>query len=545
MSSRLLLAVLLLLLPACRSAPAPLARRAPSADPGAAPASSAPCSLAAQPDAPWYATAVGYEVFVRSFQDSDGDGVGDLRGLTARLDYLNDGDPSTMTDLGVDLLWLMPTFESPSYHGYDVTDYRGVNPAYGTLQDLDALLQAAHARGIRVLLDLVLNHTSSQHPWFLDAATPASAHRDFYVWSPTFLPWTRPWGGGPVWHKRGEAYYYALFWEGMPDLNLTNPSVQDELLAIARFWIDRGLDGFRLDAARYLVETGPGPGQADTPATHVFWQRLRAQDPSALLLGEVWTDTATVARYYGTPAAPELQMTFDFDLSSALIAAIQQQRPGRVRQALCARIDGLPEGAAAATFLTNHDMIRVATQLEAQGPAALRLAAALLLTLPGTPFIYYGEELGLENGPGGDDRQKRLPMPWTAARDGGFTTGTPWEPLAPAPAPAEAQRADPQSLQSLYRRLIALRRATPALQRGSARFLSLGGAPSLLAMERVAGTSRVVLLWNFAEEPATASLSEAGPLRDASSGTTYAPVSGAGLRVPLEPRGFAVLIPPK
>ncbi len=197
-----------------------------------------------------------YEVFVRSFADSDGDGIGDLRGLTDRLDYLNDGDPSTNDDLGVTGLWLMPIAGSPSYHGYDVTDYEAVEPDYGTAEDFRAFMAAAHERGIAVIVDLVLNHTSIDHPWFQDARTPGSEHDDWYVWSTTGVPFAGP-GGRRIWHKDGDRWYYGFFWEGMPDLNVANPEVEAALDDVARFWLeDMGVDGFRLDAARHLIEDG-------------------------------------------------------------------------------------------------------------------------------------------------------------------------------------------------------------------------------------------------------------------------------------------------
>jgi alpha-amylase len=205
---------------------------------------------------PWWNDAVFYEVFVRSFYDSNGDGIGDFNGLTAKLDYLNDGNPATTTDLGVTALWLMPIHPSPSYHGYDVTDYYDVNPQYGTLADFKRLLAEAHKRGIRVILDLVLNHTSLQHLWFVAAQDPQSPYRDWYLWSPTDPGWPGPWGE-KVWYANGRSYYYAIFDKNMPDLNYTNPAVTAKLDDVARFWLaEVGVDGFRLDAAKHLIEAG-------------------------------------------------------------------------------------------------------------------------------------------------------------------------------------------------------------------------------------------------------------------------------------------------
>jgi glycosidase len=220
---------------------------------------------AASPD--WARGAVFYEIFVRSFADSDGDGIGDLAGLTGRLDYLNDGDPGTAADLGVDALWLMPVFESPSYHGYDVVDYERIDREYGTLADFEKLLVEAHRRGIRVIVDLVMNHTSAQHPWFVEsAASAASPRRDWYVWRSDDPGWTQPWGGtNPTWHERNGAFYYGVFWGGMPDLNFATPAVREEMKRLAKLWLDRG--DRRLPARRDAPPFRGGTrGAAERPA---------------------------------------------------------------------------------------------------------------------------------------------------------------------------------------------------------------------------------------------------------------------------------------
>ncbi|HSF44229.1 MAG TPA: alpha-amylase family glycosyl hydrolase, partial [Thermoanaerobaculia bacterium] len=217
---------------------------------GALPAASPPAASPASPS--WARGAVFYEVFVRSFADSNGDGIGDLQGLISKLDYLNDGNPRTSQDLGVDALWLMPVFQSPSYHGYDVVDYETIESDYGTNADFERLLAEAHRRGIRIIVDFVMNHSSSQNPWFVDSASsPASPRRDWYVWRADDPGWTQPWGGNNrVWHPKNGAYYYGVFWGGMPDLNFSTPAVRREMERLAAFWISRGVDGFRLDATR-------------------------------------------------------------------------------------------------------------------------------------------------------------------------------------------------------------------------------------------------------------------------------------------------------
>jgi len=461
-------------------------------------ASALACEAPQVPSPAWYHHAVGYEIFVRSFSDSDGDGIGDLDGLLSRLDYLN--DPTGDKDLGVDLLWLMPIAESPSYHGYDVTDYRHVRKEYGGDQAFDRFISEAHKRGIRVVIDLVLNHSSSAHPYFQESASgPDSPRRDWYVWSPVKLDWQRPWGGGQTWYQKNGAWYYALFSKDMPDLNWKTPAVFNEMTDVARAWLGRGVDGFRLDAVRYLVEEGPGAGQADTEKTHEVLRAFRAalNATDALLVGEVWASAQVGAPYFGSSLSDELPMLFDFDLADALVQGIRSARAGLVREALCNRLSLWPAWGAAGVFLTNHDMVRVATALGDLPPEALRLAAALLFGMPGTPWIYYGEEIGMKNGPGDDDRAKRLPMQWDSGPLVGFTTGKPWANPASMDPNVAAQLDDPGSLLALYRSLIQVRRSHEALRIGSTRVL---GDESLLVLERATPKETMLLVFNLSGE---------------------------------------------
>jgi glycosidase len=459
---------------------------------------------------------VFYEVFVRSFEDSNGDGKGDLPGLIARLDYLNDGNPATETDLGVDALWLMPVFASPSYHGYDTTDYETINPDYGTNADFARLLAEAHRRGIRIIVDLVINHTSVKHPWFVESASsPSSPRRDWYVWSPTDPGWAQPWNAsGRSWHQDHGAWFYGVFWEGMPDLNLRTAAVREEVKRIAALWLARGVDGFRLDAARHLVETGPGDGQSDTAETHQFLKELaahvRAIKPDALLIGEAWTETPIVATYYGStaqvPGGDELPLNFDFKLAERILEGTSAGEARGIVEKLREVQAMYPPGATDVPFLTNHDNVRVATELGGDA-GKLRSAAAVLLTLPGTPFLYYGEEVGLENGNAKDgDPAKRTPMPWDATAGGGFTTGKPWYPFAAGRehASVAAQTADAGSLLSHYRKLIRARHASPALAHGALELLTEHGP--VLAFVRRAGDDRVLVAINLGGDPAHATL---------------------------------------
>ncbi|HUJ27730.1 MAG TPA: alpha-amylase family glycosyl hydrolase [Myxococcales bacterium] len=507
---RLLIALCLAL--ACGSNPP-----APPPPPDAGPPAPAPLVLA-PPVAPpaleaWPNGSVFYEVFVRSFQDSNGDGKGDLQGLISRLDYLNDGDPSTTTDLGVDAIWLMPIFSSPSYHGYDVTDYEQINPDYGTSADFDALIAAAHKRGIKVILDLVLNHTGSGHPWFVDSASsPSSAHRDWYVWSATDLGWDPPFGGGDTWHPQNGAWFYGLFGGGMPDLNYNTPAVHDAVKGIAGYWLGRGADGFRLDAARYLYENGEGGGQQDQPQTHAFWKEfsayVRSVSPSATLVGEAWADPATIAAYYGDTTAlaggDELPLAFDFPLAGAIVDSARSGSATELINTIQAVQGAYPAGATDVPFLTNHDMVRAASAM-GNDAGAMASAVAVLLTLPGTPFLYYGEEVGLREGNQNGDLGKRTPMPWSDdGIGGGFTTASPWTPFAPGRTTAnvKAQQGDPASLWSRYRALIDARHRSGALARGG--FQLLTAPDGVVAFLRATTVETVLVAHNLGSAQVTA-----------------------------------------
>ena len=494
---------------------------------------------------PWWNGAVFYEVFVRSFLDANGDGKGDLPGLVSRLDYLNDGDPATDTDLGVDALWLMPVFDSPSYHGYDVTDFERVNPDYGTNADLERLFAEAHRRGMKVIVDLVLNHTSSQHPWFIESASsPTSGKRDWYVWRPDDPGWGQPWNPGQgTWHERNGAHYYAIFWGGMPDLNFRTAAVRAEAKRIARLWLDRGVDGFRLDAIRHLVEAGPGPGQSGSPETHAFLQEfaaaVKAAKPDAVLVGEVWSNTLDISDYY---APGELDLLFDFPLATAIVDGVKAGDGAGIGIALEEVIRTYPKGAVDAPFLTNHDQIRIGTQLGGDG-AKLRLAAAILLTLPGAPFLWQGEELGMQNGPGTDDEWKRTPFPWDSTPGGGFTSARPWQGFAPGKETANvaAETADPGSLLSRYRALIRARHGSEALRTGDLGLLP-AGLPVLAYVRRVGGET-VLVAHNLGAAEATLAApglpgSVAEPLL-ADPGAALAK-DGAAWRAALPPRSSGI-----
>lgn len=449
---------------------------------------------------PWWNDLVFYEIFVRSFNDSDGDGIGDINGIIEKLDYLNDGDPSTTDDLGITGIWLMPITVSPSYHGYDVVDYFQVDPDYGTNEDFIRLMEEAHARGIRVIVDLVMNHTSTQHPWFIESQNPDSDMRDWYIWADENPNYRGP-GGQVVWHSNPSGFYYALFWGGMPDLNYENPNVTFAMFEAAKFWLEEmNVDGFRLDAIKHMVEEGEG--QENTRSTHDWLQEFnrfyKTVNPDALAVGEAWTSTQQVLAYTGD----EVDIAFQFDLAQDLlkssdtgldfIFSITQQEV----------YDAFPANQYA-TFISNHDQNRVMSQLdEDEGKA--RVAAALLLTGPGVPFIYYGEEIGMTGTK--PDEDIRRPMQW--ASNGpkvGFTTGTPWRPAA-ADFPVrsvELQDSEPDSLLNLYRDLIHLRNTHEALRVGEWTLLD-AGSNRLYTFIRQTENETVLVVINLNKNPVMA-----------------------------------------
>lgn len=444
---------------------------------------------------PWWNDSVFYEIFVRSFYDSDGDGIGDFNGITAKLDYLNDGDPKTTTDLGVTGIWLMPIHPSPSYHGYDVSDYMAVNPDYGTMEDFHNLLNEAHARGIRVIIDMVLNHTARDHPWFVASRDPDSPYRDYYVWADENPNYNGPWGQ-KVWIAHTTGYYYALFWDGMPDLNYTNPAVTEEIDQVIRYWLaEVGVDGFRLDAIKYLIEKGPQ--QENTDATHAWLQYFRSvykgANPDAVTVGEVWDDLNDIKSYI---QGNELDLAFQFGLAEAFVKSANQGNAGTALGELRLTYKLLPP-LQYAPFLTNHDINRVMTQLNGDVDKA-KVAASMLLTAPGAPFLYYGEEIGLMGMK--PDEDIRRPMQWSAGKNAGFSATFPWR------SPGQgwetnnvaAQTDDPASLLSHYRTLIHVRNQHAALRVGETWTLRADN-PALYAILRASTEEAVLVIVNLSD----------------------------------------------
>ncbi len=470
----------------------------------------------------WWQEAVFYQIYPRSFADSDGDGIGDLEGLRRHLDHLQ--------WLGVDALWLCPIYPSPmADFGYDVADYCDVDPLFGSLDDFDRLLADAHARDIRVLVDWVPNHTSDRHPWFVESRSSRQApKRDWYIWRDgpaEGVPpnnWKAAFGGNAwTWDEGTGQWYLHLFLPEQPDLNWRNPEVQEAMHGVLRFWLDRGVDGFRIDVVQglgkdpHLADDPPGtvlPRSSfnDHPDAHPILRAIRRlvdsypQEP--VLVGEVYLlDTAQVVRYLGR--GDELHLAFDF---TSLYDPWEARAWRATLERVARELD--PVGGWPTWTLSNHDNVRHRTRYGGQ-EARARAAAVLLLGLRGTPFLYAGEELGLEDAhvpadrvvdPGGRD-PCRAPLPWDPSPRHGWGA-EPWLPWPPEPGTRNAatQRAEPASILNLYRRLIAARRASPALRHGDLRLLET--PPTALAWAREAGDDRRVVAVNFYDTPVTVDL---------------------------------------
>ncbi len=452
-------------------------------------------------DTYWWNDAVFYELFVRSFYDSDGDGIGDFQGIIEKLDYLNDGNPNTETDLGITAIWLMPMMASPSYHGYDVTDYYQTEPDYGTMDEFGQLLDEAHRRGIRVIIDFVMNHSSNQHPWFLQSSSQNQNFRDWYIWSDHNPGFQGPWGQG-VWHGQPGNYYYGLFWSGMPDLNYQHQPVKDEMFKVTRFWLDKGVDGFRLDAIKYLVEDGAvlENSSGTFKLLEEFQDVYQNSNTEAFAIGEVWSTTSSIIPYVQNE---RLDACFEFDLAAAILDAIKNRAPRGIHEQM-SKIQSSYPPLQFGTFLTNHDMDRAYDQLGSNLSNA-KLAASIYLMMPGVPFIYYGEEITMAGT--GEHENIRRPMQWSNEAHAGFSTSKPWNQIGDnhSTRNVAAMESDPNSLLNHYKRLIHLRNKEASLRRGN--YLSLGGPPEVLAFARTYENKCVLVASNFSTSTINASLS--------------------------------------
>ncbi len=507
----------------------------------------------------WWQTGIIYQIYPRSFQDSNADGIGDLPGITRRLDYV--------ASLGVKIIWISPIYPSPmADFGYDVSDYTAINPIFGTMVDFDTLLEQAHRRGLKVLLDLVPNHTSDQHPWFLESRSSRdNPKRDWYIWrdpAPDGGPpnnWLSAFGG-PAWtydEKTGQ-YYNHQFLKEQPDLNYRNPAVLQAMLDVMRFWLDKGVDGFRVDVITMLIKDDqfrdepPAPHwngvdpyfslehiyTRNQPEVHDIIRRMRSlldDYGDRMMVGETYLRNEVLVQYYGKNL-DECHLPFNFQL-------IRLNWQARVlRQAVDAYEAALPAGAWPNWVLGNHDRPRVASRV---GTAQARVANMLLLTLRGSPTTYYGEEIGMENVAIPPDRlqdpqalnqpqigdivgrdPERTPMQWDSGPNAGFTSPdvAPWLPLPAdyAERNVAVEEQDPDSMLSLYRALSRLRSAEPALHAGD--YVSVdAGHEDIFAYMRLApwvqGADRFLIVLNFKPEEHTLDLSKIGPVATISVAT--------------------------
>ncbi len=453
---------------------------------------------------------VFYEIFVGSYSDSNGDGIGDLRGILNRLDYLNDGDPGSGCSLGIEGLWLTPVFLSPSYHKYDVSDYYAVDPAFGTMEDLDALITACHERGVKLILDLPINHTGSQNEWF---ALFQAAHRngdtsdpfyDYYSWCyADSQPGGRTWAEIP-----GTAEMYECnFAPDMPELNYESEAVRAELLNIARFYLEKGVDGFRFDAAKYLY--------LNDHATNMrFWswylKELRSINPELYTVAEVWDADPVTEQYY--PAVN----CFNFTVSQPEGTIARAAKGGSVSrytdyvENYLRTIKALRDDAAFVPFIANHDTDRAAGYLTVSS-GAMQMAANLYLLSPGSPFIYYGEELGMKGTRGGanTDANRRLAMLWGDGDTVRDPEGSDFDTSRQITESASDQIGDGDSLYTYYKTLLMIRRANPEIARGEYRSLSFGDTKLGGFVSTWEGSS-VCVLHNTTGEAITVDLNSAG-----------------------------------
>jgi alpha-glucosidase len=488
----------------------------------------------------WWERGIIYQIYPRSFKDGNGDGIGDLCGIREKLDYLQ--------WLGVDAVWISPIFPSPmADFGYDVSNYTDIDPIFGTLAEFDALLADVHRRGMKLLLDYVPNHTSDQHPWFIDArSSRMSAKRDWYIWrdpAPDGGPpnnWRANFGGAAwAWDENTEQYYYHAFLKEQPDLNWRNPQVQHAMLEVLRFWLQRGVDGFRVDVMHHLLkdtdfrDNPPNPDwhpgmspyrellttyTADLPEVQEIVALMRGvldEYDDRMLVGEIYLPVERLMAYYGA-SGRGAHLPFNFQLIRLAWNAKEIAEAVERYEAL------LPSYAWPNWVLGNHDKPRIATRA---GAAQARVAAMLLLTLRGTPTMYYGDEIGMHDVPIAPDQVQdpfeknvpglglgrdpvRTPMQWSSGQWAEFSTVRPWLPVADdyRNANVELERTDASSLLSLYRRLIELRRAEPALTVGD--YAALPAGDDLVAYMRKAGRRRLLIVLNFGARPRKFDLNE-------------------------------------
>ncbi|MBN3584598.1 DUF3459 domain-containing protein [Algoriphagus aestuarii] len=451
------------------------------------------------PENYWPNGGVTYEIFVQSFYDTNGDGIGDINGVTAKLDHV--------TELGANAIWLMPIMPSPSYHKYDVTDYKSIHSDYGTMDDFKKLLTEAHKKDLKIVIDLIINHSSSQHPWFIESKKGRdNPYRDYYVWAQkdTIAQYiekkkiTLDSDNIRQWHDPGlgEDYYYGFFYGGMPDLNFDNPKVREEIFEIGRFWLEEvGVDGFRLDAAKHIY---PDERAKDN---HEFWKEFREEmikiNPEIYLVGEVYDQKEVVA-----PFLPGLPALFNFDFHYTLIEALNEEN-GMIlvekEKEVLEYYSDITSDFIDATISSNHDQPRLLNELDSD-PEKYKQAIAILMTMPGAPYIYYGEEIGMLGLK--PDEQIREPFLWEVIeKDKGRAT---WiDPIYSTDqtvTPLALQKDDPSSFFNHYKGLIKLRNSTPALAKGSLELPETSYGKSVMVFSRKLGDQEVFVIHNLGSQ---------------------------------------------
>ncbi|MCC6386549.1 MAG: DUF3459 domain-containing protein [Dehalococcoidia bacterium] len=527
----------------------------------------------------WWRSAVFYQLYPRSFQDANGDGIGDLEGIIRRLDYLNDGTPRS---LGIDAIWLSPTFPSPMKDfGYDVSDYRGVDPAFGDMAAMERLIAEAHRRGIRILLDYVPNHTSDQHPWFIDSRSSRdAAHRDWYVWRdpPPGGGFPNNWVsafGGPAWtfDEHTGQYYLHSFLREQPDLNWRNPEVESAMHDVLRFWLDRGIDGFRIDVMGMVVKhpdlADNPPNPEWTPGHSTYRQFLWTNNRNypdvfetvrgirrvfdaydeRMAVAEVFGTPAEIANYYGGEKLDGLHLAFNFQFihESDLRGGFTPWDARTIHRLIESSERDLPPGAQPCWAFGNHDRPRFISRhnSDGRGDERGRAAALLLLGLRGTPFVYYGDEIGMvDNTAIPEERRQdparyhsiwrdpaRTPMQWDASPGRGFSRAEPWLPFGPADISVAAQDHDPDSMLSLYRDATWARRNEPALREGTLELLAANDL-TVAFIRRAAEGRAVLVAVNTSAGVASLPMPAPGRVIIATERTLDRSLAGSLLRLP-------------
>lgn len=458
-----------------------------------------------------------YEIFVGSFYDSDGNGTGDLQGVIQKLDYINDGDDKTDTDLGFNGIWLMPIMPSDSYHKYDVKDYYDIDKSYGTMEDMEQLIEGCHKRGIKLIIDMVFNHTSASHPWFTEAcdylkSLPEGAEPDTsqckYV---NYYNFAKDKGGVNTWHQVGnsEWYYECVFWDQMPDLNLGNEDVRNEIENIATFWLDKGVDGFRLDAAKEYYS-----GEVDRNVEVLSWftNYVKSVDKDAYVVAEVWEKSDTIAKYY----ASGITSLFDFPMSQSDGRIAKTVRGVADDKSFTEALEAFDSKYRAqnpayidAPFLSNHDTARVGAQY-AYNENQMKYAAGLLMTESGSPFVYYGEEIGMASS-GKKDENKRLAMYWSDDDKTGIAN----DPVGADEVkqkfePVDKQIEDENSIYNYYKKAIRIRNTYPEIARGTIQAVKDIKQKNVSAMTKTWKDDTIGIICNSSEKEVKISLKDIG-----------------------------------